>query len=70
MLTDEHDLARDDDGWFVSSFSNGKGSCVRVRFVAEATLLGDSKDPRAAAPVVSIPAAGWNSFLRNIDGLA
>jgi uncharacterized protein DUF397 len=69
-LSNEHDLARDDVGWFVSSFSNGKGSCVRIKFAAEATLVGDSKDTRATAPVVSIPSPGWNSFLRNIDDLA
>jgi len=69
-VTNEHDLDCDDDGWFVSSFSNGKGSCVQIKFVAGATLVGDSKDTRAAAPVISMPSPGWNSFLSNIHDLA
>jgi hypothetical protein len=54
------------DGWFVSSFSSGAGSCVEVRFVAGAILVRDSKDRRHDRPIVGLPTHGWTALLSSI----
>jgi hypothetical protein len=60
-------ITRDEDGWFVSSFTNGSGSCVQVKFGDQGTILvRDSKDLRAASPIISMPSRGWVSLLKNV----
>jgi uncharacterized protein DUF397 len=67
-LTEQNDLARDEDGWFVSSFTNGNASCVQVKFAGQGTVLvRDSKD-RAASPVINMPSTGWAFLLKDISG--
>ena len=58
----ENALAREEDGWFVSSFTNGNASCVQVKFAEQGTILvRDSKDHRATPPIISLPSRGWAS---------
>jgi hypothetical protein len=60
---------RDEDGWFVSSFTNGHASCVQVKFAEQGSVLvRDSKDRDAAAPVINMPSTGWTSLLNDISG--
>jgi len=67
-LTEQNDLAHDEDGWFVSSFTNGNASCVQVKFTGQGTVLvRDSKD-RAASPIIGMPSTGWASLLNGING--
>lgn len=64
----ENAPVRAEDGWFVSSFTNGGGSCVQVRFAGEGTILvRDSKDRRVATPVMNVPSHGWAALLRNVS---
>jgi len=57
----------DRDGWFVSSFTNGGGSCVEVKFAArETVLMRDSKDRRDSRPIVGFSSEAWSSLLRNL----
>jgi Domain of unknown function (DUF397) len=59
--------AGDGDGWFVSSFSNGAGSCVEVKFAAPgAILVRDSKDRRHDQPIIGMPARAWVALLGNL----
>jgi hypothetical protein len=68
-LTEESDLARDEHGWFVSSFTNGNASCVQVKFAEQGTVLvRDSKDRGAASPIINMPSIGWASLLNDISG--
>lgn len=63
--------ARDEDGWFVSSYTNGTGACVQVKFAEQGTILvRDSKDLRAASPIISMPSLSWASMLKNISNPA
>lgn len=60
--------ARDEDGWFVSSFTNGSGSCVQVKFAGQgAILVRDSKDLRAAPPIIGVPSHSWATLLDTIN---
>jgi hypothetical protein len=64
-LTNE--TAREEEGWFVSSFTNGQASCVQVKFAERGTILvRDSKDRRGASPVISLPSGGWASLLKDV----
>jgi len=57
----------DGDGWFVSSFSNGAGSCVEVKFAAPgAILVRDSKDRRHVRPIIGMPAPAWAALLDKV----
>jgi hypothetical protein len=52
--------------WFTSSYTNGTGSCVEVKFSYSATLVRDSKDGRDDRPIISVGAEGWRSFLDTV----
>ncbi|NNH76050.1 DUF397 domain-containing protein [Nocardia uniformis] len=57
-------------GWFKASFSSQSSNCVEVRFGEASVLIRDSKyhgDP-FRQPVVSIPTAIWESFLKIVTG--
>ena len=57
----------DTDGWFVSSYTNGAGACVEVKFAGPGTILvRDSKDQRQERPIIGLPSNGWASLLGNI----
>lgn len=57
----------DKDGWLVSSFSNGAGSCVQVNFATQGEIMvRDSKDRRATSPIISMSSRGWAELLNNI----
>lgn len=67
-MTNENTPARDEDGWFVSSFTNGSGSCVEVKFAGQGTILvRGSKDRRVATPIISLPSGGWASLLKDVS---
>jgi hypothetical protein len=67
-LINENASAGDEDGWFVSSFTNGTGSCVEVKFAGQGMILvRDSKDRRAATPIISLPSGGWASLLKDVS---
>lgn len=66
-MTHENALERDEDGWFVSSFTNENGSCVQVKFTGPGNILvRDSKDRRSDSPIIAIPSRGWSFLLRDI----
>jgi len=65
-LSKENDLADDGAGWFVSSFSNSGGSCVKVKLTRKRTFVRDSKDQRAAAPTMCVSQQGWAYLLAEI----
>jgi len=66
-LTNEYTPVREEDGWFVSSFTNGQASCVQVKFAGRGEILvRDSKDHRAAPPIISLPSNGWASLLKDV----
>jgi Domain of unknown function (DUF397) len=57
----------DQDGWFVSSFTNGGGSCVEVKFATQGVvLMRDSKDRRDDRPIVGFSSEAWSSLLENV----
>jgi uncharacterized protein DUF397 len=59
--------ARDRDGWFKSSYSNGSaGSCVEVKPESGTILVRDSKDRRVGQPIIGVPSRGWDHFLNTI----
>ncbi|MFL6118246.1 DUF397 domain-containing protein [Actinophytocola sp.] len=67
-MTSEEVPTGDDNGWFVSSFTNGGGSCVQVKFAASNTILvRDSKDRCSAPPIIAMPSHSWASLLKNIN---
>lgn len=67
-MPNEINPARDEDGWFVSSFTNGAGSCVQVKFAEEgAILVRDSKDLRATSPIISMSSYSWSALLKNLE---
>lgn len=67
-MIDEVARDRDEDGWFLSSFTNGNAACVQVKFAEHGTILvRDSKDRRSASPIISMPSNGWTSMLNNIS---
>jgi hypothetical protein len=60
-------VLEDGDGWFVSSFSNGGGSCVEVKFADNGgVLVRDSKDQRFDRPIIGMPTPGWAALLGNL----
>jgi hypothetical protein len=70
-LTEERAQPVDDQGWFVSSFTNGNANCVEVKFAAQgAILVRDSKDRRATSPIINLPSHGWASLLKGITNPA
>jgi hypothetical protein len=48
------------EGWFTSSYTNGSGACVEVKFDTGAVLVRDTKHRR---PIISVTTAGWSAFL-------
>jgi Domain of unknown function (DUF397) len=57
----------DGDGWFVSSFSNGAGSCVEVKFADRgAILVRDSKDQRHDRPIIGMPSLAWGALMASL----
>jgi len=65
-LTNNNDLARDEDGWFVSSFSHD-AACVQVKFAGPGNILvRDSKDRRSDGQIIAMPSQSWTSLLRDI----
>lgn len=61
------DSSEDGDGWFVSSFTNGGGACVEVKFDGPGTILvRDSKDQRQGRPIMGLPSRGWAALLQDI----
>ncbi|KZM74612.1 DUF397 domain-containing protein [Nocardia terpenica] len=56
---------RPDTGYTKSSFSEGGGNCVEVKFANECVLIRDSKytGPADEQPTLPIPAASWPLFL-------
>jgi hypothetical protein len=68
-LNDNRGLASptDCDGWFVSSYTNGGGACVEVKFADPGVILvRDSKDRRNQRPIMSLPSHGWAALLGNV----
>jgi hypothetical protein len=58
----------DESGWFVSSFTNGGGACVQVKFDEQGTILvRDSKDRHAMPPIISVSSHAWTSLLSTIN---
>lgn len=67
-MINESTPSRDDEGWFVSSFTSGAATCVEVKFAGAGTVLvRDSKDRRSGTPIISMPSRGWASLLRDIN---
>jgi hypothetical protein len=67
-LINENAPAHDESGWFVSSFTNGGGSCVQVKFHEQGTILvRDSKDSHTTSPIIRISSHAWTSLLSNIS---
>ncbi len=65
-MTNNNDLARDEDGWFVSSFSHD-AACVQVKFAGPGNILvRDSKDRRSDGQIIAMPSQSWTSLLRDI----
>jgi Domain of unknown function (DUF397) len=55
------------DGWFVSSFTNGGGACVEVKFSKPGVILvRDSKDRRSDRPIMGLPSHGWAALLGDL----
>ena len=66
-MTRENTLNPDEDGWFLSSFTNGAAACVQVKFAEPGNILvRDSKDRRSDSPIIAIPSRGWAGLLRDI----
>lgn len=53
------------DGWFKSSFSNGSGNCVEVRFTSDGVGVRDSKD--RGGPQLSFTPSEWSAFLKGVN---
>jgi hypothetical protein len=54
------------EGWFTSSFTNGSGACVEVKFDGGAVLVRDTKN---RGPVITVSQGGWAAFV-NVVGVA
>jgi hypothetical protein len=65
-MTDNRVQESSEDGWFVSSFSNGAGSCVEVKIGPGAILVRDSKDRRRERPIIGLPSHGWAALLGHV----
>ncbi|MFD8379514.1 DUF397 domain-containing protein [Streptomyces sp. NPDC059679] len=50
-----------DEGWFKSSFSNGTGACVEVRFDEGLAYVRNTRN--RSGPSVAFNRAGWEAFL-------
>jgi hypothetical protein len=70
-MSSDRDTKLREDGWFVSSFTNGGGSCVQVKFAEQGTVLvRDSKDLRIASPIIVVSSPSWTALLTSIDSPA
>jgi Domain of unknown function (DUF397) len=60
----------DRDGWFTSSFTNGSGACVEVKFDDGSVLVRDTKNRRdsTGSPMIAVDAAGWAAFVKSVAG--
>jgi hypothetical protein len=55
------------DGWFTSSYTNGTGACVEVKFGDSIVLVRDSKDRRDTdRPILTVAPPGWSTFLNTL----
>lgn len=69
-MINEKDLARDENGWFVSSFSHD-AACVQVKFAGPGNILiRDSKDRRSSWQMIAMPSQAWASLLRDITTIS
>jgi len=63
-------------GWFKSSFSNGSGTCLEVRFHDALVSIRDSKHSRQPAydpgnePIITVSIEEWTAFLDELAGHA
>lgn len=67
LITSPSERGRAGGGWFKSSFSNGSGTCVEVRFHDDLVSVRDSKDRRPDQPTITITANEWRRFLDSLD---
>jgi hypothetical protein len=51
------------EAWFTSSYTNGSGTCVEVKFDSGTVLVRDTKHRRL---MISMPPAGWSSFVSTL----
>jgi uncharacterized protein DUF397 len=51
------------DGWFTSSYTNGTGACVEIKFGQGAVVVRDTKN---RLPVIAMTPAGWISFVNTV----
>jgi hypothetical protein len=67
-LINEDAPTQAEDGWFVSSFTSARASCVQVKFAEQGTILvRDSKDRSAASPIITMPSPSWASLLSDVS---
>jgi hypothetical protein len=59
---------QDKDGWFTSSYSNGSGTCVEVKFDHGTVLVRDTKNRHDAtgSPMIAMAPGGWAAFLNAV----
>ena len=53
------------NGWFKSSYSNAKGSCVETNFTDGAIWVRDSKDRETGQAIVP-PSPAWAALLHTL----
>jgi hypothetical protein len=67
LVPNEHSAAEDELGWISSSFTNGTGLCVMVKFAEDGTILiRDSKDQHVPKQVIGVQTRGSLALLANI----
>ena len=55
------------EGWFTSSFSNGSGNCVEVKFSKDAVAVRDTKDI-GRGPILNFTRSEWKMFVAAVSG--
>jgi uncharacterized protein DUF397 len=57
------------DGWFTSSYSNGSGTCVEVKFDQAAVLVRDTKNRHdtSGSPMIAVAPGAWATFLDHVS---
>lgn len=75
MTKERHSMlsgARDQDGWFTSSFSSNANQCVEVRLDSESVSIRDSKyrrnpaNPPAREPIITVTTDHWTALLHQL----